>query len=163
MLARPRVHRVLWFTLWSADRRHGDRRVLLGLPAAYALHRLRLAAAGASSGRALLVPFVLPTVVVGVAFRQLLGEAGPLGFLGLDGTPVAIVAGLVFFNVAVVVRAVGAAWEALDPRPGEAAAALGASPVAGVPHGHPAGAAAGDRVARPAWSSCSAPPRSASC
>ena len=56
----------------------------------------------------LLVPFVLPTVVVGVAFRQLLGEAGPLGFLGLDGTPVAIIAGLVFFNVAVVIRAVGA-------------------------------------------------------
>ena len=74
------------------------------------------------------MPFVLPTVVVGVAFRQLLGESGPLGFLGLDGTPVAIVAGLVFFNVAVVIRAVGAAWESLDPRPGEAAAALGASP-----------------------------------
>ena len=33
-----------------------------------------------------------------------------------------------FFNVAVVIRAVGAAWESLDRRPGEAAAALGASP-----------------------------------
>jgi thiamine transport system permease protein len=63
-----------------------------------------------------------------VAFRQLLGEGGPLGGLGLDGTPAAIIAGLVFFNVAVVVRGVGVAWEALDPRPGEAAAALGASP-----------------------------------
>ena len=73
------------------------------------------------------MPFVLPTVVVGVAFRQLLGDAGPLGFLGLDGTPVAIVAGLAFFNAAVVIRSV-AAWEGLDPRPGEAAAALGASP-----------------------------------
>ena len=64
----------------------------------------------------------------GVAFRQLLGEGGPLGFLGLDGTPFAIVCGLVFFNVAVVVRTVGVAWESLDPRPGQAAAALGASP-----------------------------------
>ena len=44
--------------------------------------------------------------MVGVAFRTLLGEGGPLGFLGLDGTPVAIICGLVFFNVAVVVRAV---------------------------------------------------------
>ena len=34
-----------------------------------------------------------------------------------------------FFNVAVVVRAVGSAWESLDPRPGEAAAALGATPL----------------------------------
>ena len=82
---------------------------------------------------ALLVPFVLPTVVVGVAFRQLLGESGPVvaltgGRVDLDGTAAGIVAGLVFFNVAVVIRGVGAAWEGLDSRPGEAAAALGASP-----------------------------------
>ncbi|KRF01277.1 iron ABC transporter permease [Nocardioides sp. Soil777] len=126
VLTRPRVLRVAWFTVWSSTVATLVA-VLLGLPAAYALHRLAL------PGRrivraALLVPFVLPTVVVGVAFRQLLGESGPLGRLGLDGTPVAIIAGLVFFNVAVVVRAVGAAWESLDRRPGEAAAALGASP-----------------------------------
>ncbi|HEV7876254.1 MAG TPA: iron ABC transporter permease [Nocardioides sp.] len=126
VLARPRVHRVIWFTVWSASVATLVS-VLVGLPAAHALHRLEF------PGRrhlraALLVPFVLPTVVVGVAFRELLGESGPLGFLGLDGTPVAIIAGMVFFNVAVVIRGVGAAWESLDPRPGEAAAALGASP-----------------------------------
>nr|WP_246283494.1 ABC transporter permease subunit [Nocardioides perillae] len=126
VLARPRTRRVLWFTLWSAAA--GTALALaLGLPAAYALHRLRFP--GVRALRAgVLVPFVLPTVVVGVAFRQLLGEAGPLGGLGLDGTPVAIVAALAFFNVSVVVRAVGAAWEGLDPRPAEAAAALGATP-----------------------------------
>jgi thiamine transport system permease protein len=126
VLARPRVHRVLWFTVWSSAVATLVA-VALGLPAAYTLHRLALPGRRVVRA-ALLVPFVLPTVVVGVAFRQLLGEGGPLGFLGLDGTPVAVVAGLVFFNVAVVVRAVGAAWESLDPRPGEAAAALGASP-----------------------------------
>ena len=126
VLARPRVHRVVWFTVWSASVATAVS-LLLGLPAAHALHRLEFR--GRQLVRAaLLVPFVLPTVVVGVAFRELLGESGPLGFLGLDGTPVAIVAGLVFFNVAVVIRAVGAAWASLDPRPGEAAAALGASP-----------------------------------
>jgi len=127
VLTRPRVARVAWFTVWSAGLATAIA-VLLGLPVAFVLHRLAL------PGRrliraALLVPFVLPTVVVGVAFRLLLGEAGPLGFLGLDGTPVAIIAGLVFFNVAVVIRAVGAAWESLDTRPAEAAAALGATPV----------------------------------
>jgi thiamine transport system permease protein len=126
VLARPRVHRVLWFTVWSSAVATLVA-VALGLPAAYTLHRLALPGRRVVRA-ALLVPFVLPTVVVGVAFRQLLGEGGPLGFLALDGTPAAIVAGLVFFNVAVVVRAVGAAWESLDPRPGEAAAALGASP-----------------------------------
>jgi thiamine transport system permease protein len=126
VLGRPRVHRVLWFTLWSSTVATVVA-VLLGLPVAHALHRLRF------RGRmllraALLVPFVLPTVVVGVAFRELLGEAGPLGFLGLDGSATAIVAGLVFFNAAVVIRVVGVAWESLDPRPAEAAATLGASP-----------------------------------
>ena len=136
--------------------------MLLGLPAAYVLHRLAFPFRGVVRAL-LLVPFVLPTVVVGVAFRLLVGESGPLGFLGLDGTPVAIIAGLAFFNVAVVIRAVGATWESLDPRPAEAAAALGAEPGAGVPHRHLPGAAAGDRVARPAWCSSSARRRSASC
>jgi len=126
VLARPRVHRVAWFTVWTSGLAT-VLAVVLGLPAAYALHKLALPGRAAVRA-ALIVPFVLPTVVVGVAFRQLLGEGGPLGFLGLDGTPAAIVCGLVFFNVAVVVRTVGVAWESLDPRPGQAAAALGASP-----------------------------------
>jgi thiamine transport system permease protein len=126
VLGRPRVHRVLWFTVWSSTVATLVA-VLLGLPVAHLLHRRRFP--GRRVLRSLLlVPFVLPTVVVGVAFRELIGEAGPLGFLGLDGSAIAIVAGLVFFNVAVVIRAVGAAWESLDPRPAEAAAALGASP-----------------------------------
>jgi thiamine transport system permease protein len=127
VLGRPRVHRVLWFTLWSAAL--GTLFSLaLGLPAAHVLYRRRIPGGGLLRA-ALLAPFVLPTVVVGVAFRQLLTDSGPLGFLGLDGTPTAIIAGLVFFNASVVIRVVGGAWESLDPRPAEAAAALGASPV----------------------------------
>ncbi len=126
VLGRPRVHRVLWFTLWSASL--GTLlSLVLGLPAAHVLYRRRLPGVRVLRA-ALLAPFVLPTVVVGVAFRQLVGSSGPLGFLGIDGTPVAIIAGLVFFNASVVIRVVGGAWETLDPRPAEAAAALGASP-----------------------------------
>ncbi len=126
VLARPRTGRVVWFTLWTSALGTAVA-VLLGLPAAYVLHRLRFPLRGAVRA-ALLVPFVLPTVVVGVAFDLLLRPGGPLAWLGLAGSPAAIVAGLVFFNVAVVVRTVGAAWESLDRRPAEAAAALGASP-----------------------------------
>jgi thiamine transport system permease protein len=126
VLTRPRTVRVVWFTVWSAVAGTVVS-LLLGVPAAHLLHRRRFL--GRRVLRAvLLVPFVLPTVVVGVAFRELIGEAGPLGFLGFDGSAGAIVAGLAFFNVAVVIRAVGAAWESLDPRPAEAAAALGAGP-----------------------------------
>lgn len=126
VLTRERTVRVLWFTLWSAAA--GTLLSLgLGLPAAYALHRLDFP--GRRILRALLlVPFVLPTLVVGVAFRQLFSTSGPLGGLGLDGSALAIVLGLAFFNIAVVIRAVGSAWESLDRRPAEAAAALGASP-----------------------------------
>jgi thiamine transport system permease protein len=126
VLARERTGRVVWFTVSTAGLATVVA-VLFGLPAAYALHRLEFPVRRTIRAL-LLVPFVLPTVVVGVAFKQLLGESGPLGFLGLDGTPVAIIGGLVFFNAAVVIRAVGASWESLDSRAAEAAAALGAGP-----------------------------------
>ncbi|MEZ0577763.1 ABC transporter permease [Nocardioides sp. MH1] len=126
VLGEERTRKVIWFTLWTSAVSTVVS-VVMGLPAAYVLHRLRIPLRGVVRA-ALLVPFVLPTVVVGIAIRQLVGESGPLGSLGLDGTPVAILMGLVFFNVAVVIRTVGAAWEALDRRPAEAAAALGASP-----------------------------------
>ena len=126
VLARSRTHRVLWFTLWSAATAT-LLTLALGLPLAYALYRLRVP--GTRMLRALvMVPFVMPTVVVGVAFRTLLAPSGPLGPLELDGTPAAIIAAMVFFNLAVVVRTVGGLWERLDPRPEQAAAALGASP-----------------------------------
>lgn len=127
VLRRPRVHRVLWFTLWSALAGTGLS-LLLGVPAAYVLHRLDVPMRRTLRA-ILLVPFTLPTVVVGVAFRQLLRDGGPLGFLALDGSAVAIVLGLAFFNSAVVMRVVGSAWESLDVRPAEAAAALGATPL----------------------------------
>lgn len=126
VLARDRVQRVLWFTVWMAALATLVT-VLLGLPLAYVLHRL--AFPGRRVLRALVVmPFVLPTVVVGVAFRTLLSTSGPLGFLGIDGSWVAILLAMIFFNLAVVVRTVGGMWESLDPRAEDAAAALGASP-----------------------------------
>lgn len=71
------------------------------------------------------VPFVLPTVVVGVAFRSLL--SGPLAFLHIESGLPAVLAAHVFINIAVVVRVAGAAWRNLDPRLLEAARSLGAS------------------------------------
>jgi thiamine transport system permease protein len=127
VLGRPRVLRVLWFTIWSSTLATAAT-ILLGLPVTFVLHRLRFPGRGLVRAF-VLVPFVMPTVVVGVAFRTLLAESGPLGGLGLDGTPAAIVAAMVFFNLAVVVGTVGSVWEGLDRRREEAAAALGASPV----------------------------------
>ncbi len=126
VLARPRTWRIVRLTVALATVGTVGS-ILLGVPGAYLLYRCRFPLRGLVRGL-VTVPFVLPTVVVGVAFRSLLAEGGPLGGLGLDGSFVAIVAALVFFNYAVVVRTVGGFWAQLDPRPEEAAAALGASP-----------------------------------
>ena len=102
--------------------------VLLGVPGAYVLYACRFP--GRRALRAIAtIPFVLPTVVVGVAFRSLLGRDGAYSFLGLDQTTTAIVAAMVFFNFSVVVRTVGTMWAGLDPRTADAARMLGAGPV----------------------------------
>lgn len=101
--------------------------VLLAVPGAYVLYRCTWP--GRAFVRGLVaVPFVLPSVVVGVAFRALLAPHGPLGFLGWDRSLPAIIAALVFFNYGLVVRLVGTVWERLDPRTEQAARTLGASP-----------------------------------
>ncbi|TQL57396.1 ABC transporter permease [Rarobacter faecitabidus] len=102
--------------------------VALGIPGAYVTSRLRFRGRGLLRAW-IIIPFVLPTVVVGGAFRSLLGDGGALGFLGWDQTLMAVVLALVFFNYPVVVRTVGALWERLDPRQVAAARTLGASPV----------------------------------
>lgn len=126
VLGRSRTLRVLTFTLVSSTA-GVVLTLVLGLPLAFTLYRLRFPGRGVL--RALVVmPFVMPTVVVGVMFRSLLSSGGPLGGLGLDGTWVPILLAFVFFNLAVVVRTVGGLWEGLDRRAEESAAALGASP-----------------------------------
>ena len=100
----------------------------LGLPAAYVLYRLDFRGRGIA--RALMtVPFVLPTVVVGVAFTALVGPGGPLAWTGLDRSLTVIIAAMTFFNVPVVARTVGGFWARLDDSSEAAARVLGAGRV----------------------------------
>lgn len=109
-----------------------------GLPAAYLFGRFRF------PGRRLLrilatLPFILPTVVVAAGFNALLGprgwaNLGLMSLLHLDQPPIlflntfgAILTAHVFYNLSVVMRVVGNAWESLDPRLEQAARSLGAS------------------------------------
>jgi len=120
VISRPRTLRIIGLTLAQAAIATLVS-LLLGMPAAFVLYRRRFR--GRAALRALsLVPFVLPTVVVGVAFKVLFADTP------LDGAWLAIILALVFFNVAVVSRTVGTAWEELDPSIEEAAADLGAGP-----------------------------------
>lgn len=119
VLTDPLTREVVWFTFWQALASTALT-LVIALPAAYAIGRYRFPGRGLV--RALvLVPFVLPTVVVALAF---LGTLPPR--LERGWAPILIAHA--FFNVAVVVRVVGTFWASLDPRVSEAAATLGAGP-----------------------------------
>ncbi|HEX2345358.1 MAG TPA: iron ABC transporter permease [Gaiellaceae bacterium] len=119
VLTDPLTRDVVWFTFWQALASTALT-FAVGLPAAYVLGRF--AFRGRSLVRALVVvPFVLPTVVVALAFLAVLPA-------GLERGWIAILIAHAFFNVAVVVLVVSTFWASLDRRMSEVAATLGAAP-----------------------------------
>jgi thiamine transport system permease protein len=117
---------VVWFTVWQAVVSTALT-LVVGLPAAHVLSRYRFR--GKAVVRALVVvPFALPTVVVGGSINALTDRFGlDDGPLRLADTTWAILFAHVVFNVAVVVRVVGGYWALLDQRVDESAQMLGAS------------------------------------
>lgn len=126
VLRRRSTGRLVWFTFWQAAA-STLLTLAVGLPAAWAIARVDLP--GRRILRAVLVvPFVLPTLVVGAALQgtfERLGLDGGTG-LRLQGTVWAILLAHMVFNVAVVVRIVGGYWALLDRREADAARVLGA-------------------------------------
>jgi len=122
-LASPVVWQVLALAAWQALL-STLLAMLIGVPIAAVVARYRFP--GQAVALALLtVPFVLPTVVVALAFRSVLGLTGMQRPSGL----IVIIAAHAFVNLAVVVRIVGSAWAHQDPRPTAAARTLGAHPM----------------------------------
>jgi len=119
VLTDPLTREVVWFTVWQAVASTALT-IAVALPAAYVLGRYTFPGRGVVRA-VVVVPFVLPTVVVALAFLAILPESLERGW-------VAILVAHAFFNVAVVVRVVGTFWASLDARVSEAAATLGASP-----------------------------------
>lgn len=123
VLARPSLRGVAWFTLWQAVA-STLLTVAIALPGAYVFGRYEFRGKRLVKA-AVTIPFIMPTVVVGGAFLTLLGPEGGFG-IDLRRTVWAILIAHVFFNYAVVVRTVSAAWERIDPNLRAAAATLGA-------------------------------------
>ena len=119
----PYLRGVAWFTLWQSLL-STVLTLAVGLPVAGVLSRLEFRGRRALEA-ATIVPFVLPTVVVGSAFVALLTRLAPV--IDLRRTVAAILLAHVFFNVSVVVRTVGGLWRHLDAGPVLAARTLGAS------------------------------------
>jgi thiamine transport system permease protein len=137
LVQTPRYLRTLWFTLWQALV-STLLTVGLALPGACVFARFEFP--GKSLVQALTtIPFVLPTIVVAMAFSALLGPRGLVNtalvaLLGLDRPPLnlqytltIILLAHVFYNYTLVLRIVSTYWANLDPRLTEAARMLGAS------------------------------------
>ena len=118
-LGTPGLRRVLWFTLWQALVSTALT-MMVGFAPAYLLARFRFRGRGALLAM-VTVPFMLPTVVVGAAFLALLPNSW-------HGSARAVIVAHVFFNIAVVVRLVGAMWAVLPTDLTAAARTLGAKP-----------------------------------
>lgn len=126
----------LWFTTWQAAL-STLLTVGLALPCAYVLSHYEFRGKPLALA-AVTIPFVLPTVVVAVAFSALLGPTGAANSLlrqlpGVDEPPIRLFNTLwiillahVFYNLALAARIIAASWASLDPRLGEAAEVLGA-------------------------------------
>ena len=125
VLGRGTTLSTVWFTVWQAVVSTALT-LAVGIPAAYAFARYRFPGRGLAR-IVVTIPFVLPTVVVAIAFLALVGPGGALG-IDLAGTLWAVLAAHVFFNLAVVIRTVEGLWSHIDPRLEEAAASLGATP-----------------------------------
>jgi thiamine transport system permease protein len=119
VLARGRTWRVAWFTTWQAVA-STVLTLAAGITPAYVLARYEFPGRRAVLGL-LTAAFVLPTVVMGAAFAALLPDS-------LDRGIWAILGAHLVFNLAVVVRTVGAVWQHLPPDLEAAAATLGAAP-----------------------------------
>jgi thiamine transport system permease protein len=117
-LTRDSTWEVLWFTTWQAVA-STLATIAVGLAPAYVLARFEIRGRTVITG-VLTAMFVLPTVVMGAAFLALLPDS-------LDRTVWAVLGAHVVFNLAVVVRVVGALWEHLPTDMEAAAATLGAS------------------------------------
>ena len=124
VLLDPTLQGIAWFTFWQAVV-STVLTVAFALPAAWIFARFEFRGKRVLRA-ATLIPFVLPTLVVGTAFLTLVGPRGITG-VDLTGTLWIILIAHVFYNYAIVVRGVSAYWERIDPSLEDAAKALGAS------------------------------------
>ena len=119
VLSNSQLRQMLWFTTWQAFI-STIATLAIGIPAALVLSRYSFKARQII--RALtFVPFVLPTVVVGIAFSSL----SPASY---QSGPTPLILAHIYLNIAVVVRVVGSRWEKLPTAFNDNAALLGATP-----------------------------------
>lgn len=126
VFSSPRTLRIIWFTCWQA----GVSTLLTlicAFPCAFVLARY------AFRGKRFLltvasIPFVLPAIVVAVAFQALIGKQTLVFGFNLNHPLVLIFLAHLFYNFSVMLRIVAGFWTSLEDRIKDAARVLGAGP-----------------------------------
>jgi len=118
ILATPTTRNVVWFTTWQAV-------VSTVLVLLFAIPIAAVTTNFKFTGRKMLIslvtlPFILPTVVVGAAFLELLPST-------MHRSAVAIIVAHCYFNVGLAVRIIASRWQQIHPQLDDAARTLGAS------------------------------------
>ncbi len=109
---------VTWFTIWQALLSTGLA-LVIATPIAYSLYKIRF------RGQNLItilitLPFLLPTIVVGIGFTSLLTHASAIPL---------IIASNIFMNFGLAARIIGVTWQSIGDEETDAAALDGAGKI----------------------------------
>ena len=120
ILSATTTRNIVWFTTWQAFISTAIVLVIAS-PIAAVIANFKFI-----GRRALIslvsVPFILPTVVVGAAFLELLPRS-------IHRSALAIIIAHVYFNVGLAVRIISSRWQQIHPQLDDAARTLGASTI----------------------------------
>ena len=119
LLRTSQIRNIVLFTTWQAIASTLIA-LIVALPIAFCMANFRFTFQRLSASLVSL-PFVLPSIVVGVAFLQILPS-------NLHRTAFALILAHVYFNFGFAARLIGARWLQIHPHLDDAARTLGASP-----------------------------------
>ncbi len=120
LLRSETIRNVVWFTTWQALTSTAVA-LLVALPIAFCMANFRFASQRFTTSL-ITMPFILPSIVVGAAFLQILPN-------NLHRTAFALILAHVYFNFGFVTRLISARWVQIHPYLDDAARTLGASPL----------------------------------
>lgn len=119
LLRTTAIRKVVWFTTWQALV-STTIALLIALPIAFCTSNFKFKSQRLTTSL-ITMPFILPSIVIGVAFLQILPN-------NLHRTAFALILAHVYFNFGFTTRLISARWLQIHPHLDDAARTLGASP-----------------------------------
>ena len=120
LLNTDAIRNIVWFTVWQALASTAIA-LLVAIPIAFYMSNFKFAMQRVITSL-ISMPFILPSIVVGAAFLQILPRS-------MHRTAFALILAHVYFNFGFAVRLISTRWLQIHPHLDDAARTLGASPL----------------------------------